>query len=194
MIFRLSHKLNTKIKAGTLNVMPLDENPYADWSYHLFTANRTQYIIMSNTKSLYSCLMVGKGITDHSRFIESALSAIGGFMKDDGQSFVYQRFIAPASGTVSFANESSRPRNAAMPISQYEIDSFHSFATGVLTNGDRNQSMEDLVERWRSQREEMETLASIQRGVEDADAGRVNSLDEVDANIRQKLGFPVRSK
>jgi len=52
MIFRLSQKLNTKIKAGKLNAMPLDENPYADWSCHLFTANRTQYIIMSNTKSL----------------------------------------------------------------------------------------------------------------------------------------------
>ena len=81
-----------------------------------------------------------------------------------------------------------------MPISQYDIDSFHSFATGELTKDNRNQSMEDLVERWRSQREEKETLASIQRGIEDADAGRVNSLDEVDANIRQKLGFPARSK
>jgi hypothetical protein len=33
--------------------MPLDENPYADWSCHLFTADRTQYIILSNTASLY---------------------------------------------------------------------------------------------------------------------------------------------
>ncbi len=26
-----------------------------------------------------------------------------------------------------------------MPISQYDIDSFHSFATGELTNDNRNQ-------------------------------------------------------
>ena len=64
MILRLSQKLNTKIKAGTLKAMPLDDNPYADWSCHLFTADRTQYIIMSNTKSLYSCVMYGKGITE----------------------------------------------------------------------------------------------------------------------------------
>ena len=56
MILRLSQKLATKIKAGTLPEKPLDENPYADWSCHLFTADRTQYIIMSNTKSLYSCV------------------------------------------------------------------------------------------------------------------------------------------
>ena len=108
MNFRLSQKLNTKIKAGKPTDMPLDENPYADWSCHLFTAGRTQYIILSNTASLYSCIMYGKGITDESRFIERALSTIREFMEDDGQAFVYQKFIAPASGTVSFAKALSR--------------------------------------------------------------------------------------
>jgi hypothetical protein len=82
MILRLSRKLNTKIKAGKLSEMLLDENPYADWSCHLFTADRTQYIIMSNTPSLYSCVMYGKGITDDSRFIGRALSTIREFYGD----------------------------------------------------------------------------------------------------------------
>ena len=85
MILRLSQKLNTKIKAGKLTEMPLDDNPYADWSCHLFTADRTQYIIMSNTASLYSCVMYGQGITNDSRFIERALNTIREFMEDDGQ-------------------------------------------------------------------------------------------------------------
>jgi hypothetical protein len=59
MILRLSQKLTTKIKAGTLKAMPLDDNPYADWSCHLFTADRTQYIIVSNTASPYSCVLYG---------------------------------------------------------------------------------------------------------------------------------------
>ncbi len=103
MIFRLSQKLAKKLKVGPLASQSLDENPYADWSSHLFTADRTQYIIMSNTASLYSCVMYGKGITDDSRFIERAQSTIREFMEDNGQSFAHQRFIAPASGTVSFA-------------------------------------------------------------------------------------------
>jgi len=103
MIFRLSQKLCDKFKAGSLKSMPLDENPFADWSAHLFTANRTQYIIVSNTKSLYSTMLFGKGITNDSSFIEHVLSSIREFMRDDGQEFVYRRFIAPASGTVSFA-------------------------------------------------------------------------------------------
>ena len=114
MIFRLSQKLNTKIKAGKLPEMPLDENPYADWSCHLFTADRTQYIIMSNTASLYSCVMYGKGITDDSRFIERALSTIREFMEDDGQQFAYRKFIAPASGTVSFAKALNRSVTGSM--------------------------------------------------------------------------------
>ena len=129
MILRLSQKLNTKIKAGTLGDIPLDENPYADWSAHLFTADRTQYIIMSNTKSLYSCVMYGKGITDDNRFIDRALSTIREFMEDDGQSFVYQRFIAPASGTVSFAKALNRSVTGSM-------NDLIKFAKMWLTEGD----------------------------------------------------------
>jgi hypothetical protein len=114
MILRLSQKLNTKIKAGTLTAMPLDENPYADWSCHLFTADRTQYIIMSNTKSLYSCVMYGNGITGDSRFIERVLSTMREFMEDDGQQFAYRKFIAPASGTVSFAKALNRSVTGSM--------------------------------------------------------------------------------
>jgi hypothetical protein len=62
MIFRLSQKLATKLKEGNLPSVPLDENPYADWSAHLFTADRTQYIIVANMKALYSVVMFGKGI------------------------------------------------------------------------------------------------------------------------------------
>ena len=44
---------------------------FADWSAHLFTAERTQYILISNTASLYSMVMFGRGITDDCRFIVS---------------------------------------------------------------------------------------------------------------------------
>ena len=108
MILRLSQKLNTKIKAGTLKPMPLDDNPYADWSCHLFTAERTQYILVSNTQSLYSCVMYGKGITNDCVFIERVLSSLREFMEDDGQAFIYQKFVAPSSVTVSFAKNLNR--------------------------------------------------------------------------------------
>lgn len=114
MILRLSQKLNTKIKAGKLTEMPLDENPYADWSCHLFTADRTQYIILMNTASLYSCVMYGRGITDDCIFIDRALDTIREFTADDGQQFIYRKFIAPSAASVSFAKALNRSVTGSM--------------------------------------------------------------------------------
>jgi len=114
MIFRLSQKLNTKIKAGSLNPQALDENPFADWSAHLFSAARTQYIILTNTKSLYSTVMYAKGITTDNLFITRALGGLREFMEDDGQEFSYQRLIASASATVRFAKALDRSVTGSM--------------------------------------------------------------------------------
>jgi hypothetical protein len=114
LIIRISHKLNAKIKAGPLSTQPLDENSFADWSAHLFAAGRTRYILLSNTRSLYSTVMYGKGITDDRRFIERALSSLRDFMEDDGQAFAYRRFVAPASNTVRFARALDRAVTGSM--------------------------------------------------------------------------------
>jgi hypothetical protein len=114
MIFRLSQKLNTKIKAGTLPALPLDENPFADWSAGLFLSGRTQYILLTNTKSLYSTVLPGKGVTNDSDFIERALSSIREFMEADGHQGVYERFIAPVSGSVQFAKALNRSVTGSM--------------------------------------------------------------------------------
>ena len=102
MIFRLSQKLNAKIKAGVLRALPLHENPFADWSAHLFVAGRTQYLLLSNTKSLYSTVVYGRGVMTDSHFIERALAGIREFMEADGQAFAYRRLIVPAA-SVRFA-------------------------------------------------------------------------------------------
>ncbi len=114
MIIRLSQKLCTKIKAGSLKTMPLDENPFADWSAHLFVVDRTQYIIVSNTKALYSTVMYCQDLSDDSRFIERALSNLRDFMVDDGQAFIYRRFIAPATSSVRFAKALDRTVTGSM--------------------------------------------------------------------------------
>lgn len=108
MILRVSRKLNSKIKAGTLQTLPLDENPFADWSATLFVADRTQYIQVSNTKSLYSIVMYGKGITNDNQLIQQALNNIREFMERDGYLSIYERFVAPSTGTVHFAKSFNR--------------------------------------------------------------------------------------
>lgn len=115
LIFRLAHNLNAKLKAGPLAVHPVSKTqPYADWSARLFLVDRTQYILLSNTKSLYSTVLYGKGIADDRRFIDRALSALREALEDDGQTLVYRRFIAPESVTVRFAGAASRAVTGSM--------------------------------------------------------------------------------
>ncbi len=114
MIFRLSQKLSKKIKVAANSVAPPDENPFADWSAHLFTAQRTRYIILTNTPSLYSMVMLGKGIMDDRRFVDAALSTMREFMVEDGMDFIFQKFIAPTSEEVIFSKALNRSVTGSM--------------------------------------------------------------------------------
>ncbi len=108
MIIRLSHKLARKIKVGTLVEMSLDENQYADWSANIFSVKRTSYVMLSNTKSLYSCVMYAKGINNDNTFIQRSLSLVREFMEDDGKEGVYEEHIIPSTASVTFAKSLNR--------------------------------------------------------------------------------------
>lgn len=114
MIFRLSHKLNARIKGGTLASLPLDENPFADWSAGLFLAGRSPYILVTNTKSLYSTVLPGKGITDEKSLVERTSDGIREFLEADGHRGVYERSIAPLLGSVQFAKALNRSVTGSM--------------------------------------------------------------------------------
>ena len=143
MILRLSQKLNAKIKGGTLISLPLDENPLADWSAHLFVVNRTQYILVSNTKSLYSVVLYAKGIRNDSHFIERVMSNLREFMEDDGLAFVYHRFIAPASASVRFAKALNRSITGLM--SELIFHAKSRLADGELSPFDVGFKLNDVV-------------------------------------------------
>jgi hypothetical protein len=108
MIFRLTQKLAKKIGIGPLEYVPPDNNPFADWTAHLFTAQRTQYVILTNTPSLYSMVMYGKGITDDNRLVQSSLNYMSEFMADDGNEFLYRRLIVPHTGQILFSKATDR--------------------------------------------------------------------------------------
>ncbi len=114
MILRLSQKLGSKFKVMPSKVVPPDPNPFADWSANLFRAERTQFVIVTNTPSLYSTVFYGRGIADDSQLIGRVLEAIREFMEYDGQEFVYRRFIAPASGSVQFSKALNRSVTGSM--------------------------------------------------------------------------------
>jgi hypothetical protein len=78
-----------------------------------------------------------------------------------------------------------------MMISQNDLDNFHLFATNEIARAGREVSLEELVSQWRAQ-VDVGTVESVRRGMADAEAGRTQTLSDVDARIRTELGFPAR--
>jgi hypothetical protein len=114
MTFRLSQKLSVKIKAGPLAALSLHGNPLADWSAHLFMAGRTQFILLSNTRALYSTVFFGMGITNVGVFVDRALTGLREVMAVDGLEAAYRRLVVPASGSVRFAKALDRSVTGSM--------------------------------------------------------------------------------
>jgi hypothetical protein len=114
MIFRTTQKLNKKLKLTPTNGLPLEMNPFGDWSADLFTVKRTHYIIISNTPSLYSVVIYGQGITHGGRFVDQAIQMIRSCMEWDGKAFLYQRFVMPTMNQIRFSNTLNRSTTGSL--------------------------------------------------------------------------------
>lgn len=108
MIIRLTQKLAKKIKVAPTAALPRNPNPFADWTANLFTAERTQYIILTNSASLYSVLFYGRGITESDIFIDRALSALAEHMRDAGHGAIFDKRIAPLASEIVFSKTGER--------------------------------------------------------------------------------------
>ena len=107
-IFRLTAKMAGKIGVALTEALPPDENPFADWTAHLFTVRRTQYVILMNTAALYAVILPGRGMADEDRFLRLSLDGIRDYMRADGCEPLFERFIAPSTGPTSFAKTGDR--------------------------------------------------------------------------------------
>ncbi|MBI9047318.1 MAG: hypothetical protein JEZ06_22715 [Anaerolineaceae bacterium] len=113
MILRYSANLARKLKEFPNKSVPLDPNPYLDWTAHLFTAERTQVIIVANTVSFYCTVMYGRGMTSFSEFMRYWPGFLRDTMKYDGLQMIYDRIIGPAMGNFTI----SKPLNSSVTAS-----------------------------------------------------------------------------
>lgn len=114
MIYRITLKLAKKINIGSLQALSADENFYGDWTARLFTSARTQYMLVTNTRSLYSVIMPGKGITNEESFSARTASVIEEFLRADGMENIFNRFIGPEKGRTYFSKALNRSVTGSM--------------------------------------------------------------------------------
>lgn len=108
MIFHLTQKLAKKIKLYPLEALEAAHNPFIDWTAHLFTVEHTQYIIVTNSSSLYSMVIYGRGITNNNEFTQKTLNYMREYMTNDGCEFIYHRLIEPYTSQISFGKATNR--------------------------------------------------------------------------------------
>jgi hypothetical protein len=79
------------------------------------------------------------------------------------------------------------------PKLKNELVEFHAFLVERLKNGGANLSPEDVLGEWRSIQpapaELGESVAAVQRALEQAERGEGNSLEDFDRQFRQRHGF-----
>jgi hypothetical protein len=108
MIIRLGTTLAKKIKEYDLPSLPADPSPFADWTARLFTADRTQYILITNSVSLYSVVVYGRGVTNDNAMIHKMTDMMRDVMEEDGFRLLYEKQVAPQTASVSFSKAVNR--------------------------------------------------------------------------------------
>jgi hypothetical protein len=139
-----------------------NRNPLLDWNMNLFISNRIQYVILTNTTSLYSMIMTGRGITSEKQFVHEALSCMHEFMIHSGNEAIYENLIEPENENILYSRIVDRRISGSMNdlIFQAKIylDHEHTslFEVSSLIN---NSPMSYL--NYRSPKKEFEELCAM---------------------------------
>lgn len=84
MTLRLPLELNARIGGSTLGAMAPHANPLLDWSVRAFEAGRTEYVLLSNTRSLYSAVLDGVAKENAARFADRVVGVIRAILEGAG--------------------------------------------------------------------------------------------------------------
>lgn len=108
MVFRLSRKLARWIKIQPGVTEQPSDNPFLDWTSHIFFAEKMPYVIITNTASLLSIIFSGKGISDDNVFVMRCLSYMKEYLSDEPFTFFFPRIIGPHMDKVLYLRSSDQ--------------------------------------------------------------------------------------
>ena len=114
MIFRFTQALARRTKQPALPLLPLCENPYADWSAHIFPAGRIRLILVVNSVSLYPAIFPAKGVTSGAALVREAMQALRATMYATGDLELFEKMIAQDAGSVAFSTVGNRRLTGSM--------------------------------------------------------------------------------
>ena len=120
MIIRLSQQMSKKVKLPGLPPHEAAANPLCDWAMHLFRFNRLQYLLATNTTSLFSVVIPGRGIADGVILLSRLFPALHELHCHAGLEEAFERFIAPKVAHVVWSKANNRAVTGSMNQLIYE--------------------------------------------------------------------------
>jgi hypothetical protein len=112
MILRLPQTLNARLGGGPLTATVSHTNPLLDWSVRVFAAGTKAYVLLSNTRSLYSVVLDGVPGETRNQLAERVAGAVGTILDGAGQLAGVGSDLAPES--VRFAKSLDRSVTGSM--------------------------------------------------------------------------------
>lgn len=140
MILRPSQTLNAPIRGGPPAALARHENPLLERSAHMFAVGRAEYVLLSNTTSLYSAVLAAAAIRDTTRFTEQVFGVIRA--TPDGADRVPNERLAPVE-TVRFAKSLNRSVTGSMNELITHATAF--LADGVPSVADVGVRLNDIL-------------------------------------------------
>jgi len=114
MHFRLANNLAVKVKVKPEPCLPLADDPLIDFSSNLFRFDRSQYILVSHTTTLFSAIIPARGLTSGHVLAISSLTAISEVLEHVGLLELYQSKLSPGSRVVRFGKALNRSVTGSM--------------------------------------------------------------------------------
>lgn len=114
MRYRLTTQLMADFQIASLPLLPLADDPLTDWTLRSFVTARKQYVIVTNTLTLYSALLPARGLRSDRQLFAQALVALRDVMDRDDLSMIYTRHISPHTEEVELSKALNRSVTSSM--------------------------------------------------------------------------------
>ena len=127
MVLRLPQTLNARLGGGPLAATASHANPLLDWSVRAFAAGMKEYVLLSNTRSLYSAVLDGVARETRNQLAKRVAGVLGVILDGAGQLAGVGRDLTAES--VRFANALDRSVTGSM-------NELVAYAEVLLADGD----------------------------------------------------------
>jgi hypothetical protein len=108
MIIRITSKLAKKLNIPLSLIEAGNEPSINEWYGNLFTFHRTQYILLTNEKTLFSFVLPGKGISNNNLLLKKMSAQLKEMLEDYKLNSVWEKNFITEFSKITFSKTFNR--------------------------------------------------------------------------------------